>query len=306
MDLVLQGRALADQITAIPGQRPESEAEVVHGPLEQAEAVDRGPVDGVQVGLVGLVARVGRQAELLGGEGMDGADLEPGIGEGPPDRLVVMTGPLHGDDEVVEPVVQNGLSELLESGSKPGLSVWNLDGGDQDLAEEVGEHPLGPGLGAIDADDTEVVGPDPLDAGMQGSGGLVDLMPALPATTPEAGRNSHGIDLYARADGSTEFSRGSREEALGSDFSPRLATYQDISALIWAVPSMANILGYARVSTIDLDLDGQRRRLTAAGAIRIFNELALIEAGLAPTRAARQLGIGRSTLYRVIAERKVA
>ena len=33
---------------------------------------------------------------------------------------------------------------------------------------------------------------------------------------------------------------------------------------------------------------------------------ALIEAGLPPARAARQLGIGRSTLYRIIAERKVA
>src|SRR5512135_3810426 len=132
---------------------------------------------------------------------MNGSGLEPGFGEGPPDRLVVMAGPLHGDDQVVEPVVVDGLSELLDGGPEAGLAVWDLDGGDQDLAEEVGQHPLGPGLGAIDADDAEVVGPDPLDAGMQGSGGLVDLMPALPATTPEVGRNSHGIDLHARADG---------------------------------------------------------------------------------------------------------
>jgi DNA invertase Pin-like site-specific DNA recombinase len=38
----------------------------------------------------------------------------------------------------------------------------------------------------------------------------------------------------------------------------------------------------------------------------ISSALALIEAGLPPARAARQLGIGRSTLYRVIAERKAA
>jgi DNA invertase Pin-like site-specific DNA recombinase len=38
----------------------------------------------------------------------------------------------------------------------------------------------------------------------------------------------------------------------------------------------------------------------------ISSALALIEAGLPPARAARQLGMGRSTLYRLIAERKAA
>ena len=38
----------------------------------------------------------------------------------------------------------------------------------------------------------------------------------------------------------------------------------------------------------------------------ISSAIALVEAGLRPTRAARQLGIGRSTLYRAIAERKAA
>ncbi|HMB07791.1 MAG TPA: hypothetical protein VKP69_29185 [Isosphaeraceae bacterium] len=69
---------------------------------------------------------------------------------------------------------------------------------------------------------------------------------------------------------------------------------------------MANSLGYARVSTTVQDLDGQRRRLTATGAIRSFDELALIEAGLEPTRTARQLGIERQTLCRIIAEHKFA
>jgi DNA invertase Pin-like site-specific DNA recombinase len=39
---------------------------------------------------------------------------------------------------------------------------------------------------------------------------------------------------------------------------------------------------------------------------KISLALALVEAGLPPARAACQLGIGRSTLYRVIAERKAA
>jgi DNA invertase Pin-like site-specific DNA recombinase len=36
---------------------------------------------------------------------------------------------------------------------------------------------------------------------------------------------------------------------------------------------MADILGYARVSTDDQDLEGQRRRLNQAGAIRIFDDV---------------------------------
>jgi hypothetical protein len=37
--------------------------------------------------------------------------------------------------------------------------------------------------------------------------------------------------------------------------------------------AMGDILGYARVSTTDQDLDGQRHRLRAAGAIRIFDDI---------------------------------
>ena len=36
---------------------------------------------------------------------------------------------------------------------------------------------------------------------------------------------------------------------------------------------MTNILGYARVSTQQQDLDSQRHRLTKAGAIRIFEDV---------------------------------
>ena len=51
---------------------------------------------------------------------------------------------------------------------------------------------------------------------------------------------------------------------------------------------MTGILGYARVSTGDQDVAGQSMRLTQAGAIKVFTDV----------RSGRQLGLGRSTVYR--------
>jgi hypothetical protein len=129
---------------------------------------------------------------------------------------MVAAGPLHGDDEIVELVLLDRLPEPLDGGPEAGLGVRDLDGFDQDLAEEVGEHPLGPGLGAVDTDDAEVLGSDLLDAGMEHPCGLVDFVPALPATTPGLSGKRHGIDL--RSEGGwphAQFSRGSQEMALG-------------------------------------------------------------------------------------------
>ena len=47
-----------------------------------------------------------------------------------------------------------------------------------------------------------------------------------------------------------------------------------------------DVLGYARVSTVDQDAASQHDRLE--------------EAGMTPGKAARQLGIGRSTAYRLV------
>ena len=46
--------------------------------------------------------------------------------------------------------------------ARPG--VLDDGGGYEDAAVEVGEHPLGAGLGAVDGDDAEVLRPDGLDA----------------------------------------------------------------------------------------------------------------------------------------------
>jgi hypothetical protein len=64
---------------------------------------------------------------------MDGADLEAGLGEGPFDRLVVTAGLFDGDDEVVEPMVVEGVMELRDGALEPIAVVGNLDGCDQTL-----------------------------------------------------------------------------------------------------------------------------------------------------------------------------
>ena len=62
------------EVQGVPG--------VVEDVLDQSKAVDGGAVDGVQVGVVGLVAGVAGLAEWLGGKGMDDACLEADGGEG--------------------------------------------------------------------------------------------------------------------------------------------------------------------------------------------------------------------------------
>ena len=49
------------------GQQPEPGVDVIERRLDQAEAVDGGPSDGEEVGVVGLVAGIGRRG---------GTDLE--------------------------------------------------------------------------------------------------------------------------------------------------------------------------------------------------------------------------------------
>lgn len=57
--------------------------------LRQAKAADSGAVNGREIGVVGLVAWISRLSKLFGGKGMNDADLEPGLGEGALNYLVI-------------------------------------------------------------------------------------------------------------------------------------------------------------------------------------------------------------------------
>jgi hypothetical protein len=134
----------------------------------------RGAMDGRQVGVVGLVAGVGGLAELLGGQGVDQAGLELRGVAGPLDGEVVSPGPLDGDDEVGDTGPGEGLADRPDHGLEARPGMLDDGRGYDDAAVEVGEHPLGAGLGAVDGDDAEVLRPDGLDPGVDRAEGLVD------------------------------------------------------------------------------------------------------------------------------------
>src|SRR5262249_60463393 len=81
-DLALQRGVLVHQVAAVAAQQLDRPVVVGPGRLPQAEAVGGGAADGGQVGVVGLVARVGGLAVLLGGEGVGQAGRRSRLGGG--------------------------------------------------------------------------------------------------------------------------------------------------------------------------------------------------------------------------------
>ena len=192
MHLLLNCDLLADEVAAVPGEQLETDEERIGLGLEQTEAVDCGAVDGGEIGVIGLVAGVGGLSELFGRERVDDADLGAGLGEGALDRSVVAAGALDGDDVVLDAVPVQGLAEEPHGGPKTGLIMLDDGGWDEDSAVEVGEHDFGPSLGAIDAEDAEVLGSDGLDPGMKDSVGLVNGVRAGTAARFRPSGTSHG------------------------------------------------------------------------------------------------------------------
>ena len=189
--LLLEGDASA-RVAAVPGQQLEVDGDRVGFVLEQAEAVDGGAVDGGEVGVIGLVAGVGGESKLFGGVGVDDADLEARLAEGALDRSVVASGALDDDDQVLDVVPGHGVADGRHGGLEARPVV--LDGGrlDEDSAVEVGEHDFGAGLGAIDADEGEVLRPDSLDARVNDTPRLVKGVRLGLATVLRPGFDRHG------------------------------------------------------------------------------------------------------------------
>src|ERR1700741_3194014 len=125
-------------------------------------------------GGVGLDVGTGGLAELLSGIGMHEPNFEAALGEGVLDGMVIASGAFYGDEDVGDAVLSHGRADLDDGEVQLDAVVGDLGGRHEDLAIEVGQHPFGPRLGAIDADDAEVFGPDLLHARMNDAARLLD------------------------------------------------------------------------------------------------------------------------------------
>ena len=103
---------------------------------------------------------------------MQDARLETGSGEGALDQPVIAAGAFNGYQAIAELVVGEGLADLRDGGFEVRPVVGDVRRWDDDPAVEVGEEELGTYLGAVKAEDTEVLGPDFLDARMENTARL--------------------------------------------------------------------------------------------------------------------------------------
>jgi hypothetical protein len=85
--------------------------------------------------------------------------------ESPLGRLVITPGLLQDHDVIFDLMGSRDLADLGDGMIERVATMIQDRGRDQNLAVEVGEQPLGTGLGTIDGDDAEVLGADGPDAG---------------------------------------------------------------------------------------------------------------------------------------------
>jgi hypothetical protein len=173
-NLAVEGGAFANEIAALANEQQQGGPGFIACGFEQSTAGDGGAMDGAEVGVVGLVARIDRLAVLLGNEGMENACLEAGGGEGALHQAVIASGAFDGDEAIAELMLGEGMSDLGHGVVEFGSVVGDRGGRDEDAAIEIGEEELGAEFGTVEADDAEVFGSDVLDARMEQSAGFGD------------------------------------------------------------------------------------------------------------------------------------
>ena len=171
-DLAVERGAFADEVAALADDQLQLGPGLVAFLLLERTAGDGGAVQGSEVGVIGLDAGIDGLSVLLGDEGMKDACLEAGGREGALDETVVATGAFDGNDAVLKLVLGEGLACAGDGLVECRPVVRDRGRRNEDTAVEVGEEEFGVAFAAVEAEDTEVVGSDLLDAGMQDAAGL--------------------------------------------------------------------------------------------------------------------------------------
>jgi len=106
---------------------------------------------------------------------MNDAGLKASTSERSQDWQVIATGALDDDDQIFQVVASNGLAENSYGFVESGPIVFDDRGSDEGAAVEVGHHPLRASLGAVNGDDTEVLGTDLLNPWRKDTGWFAEL-----------------------------------------------------------------------------------------------------------------------------------
>src|SRR5438128_9764478 len=104
---------------------------------------------------------------------MDDADFEPGGGQGALHGAVITAGAFDRHQKILQSVGRQRLSNLSDCRIQAGAVVFDNGWRDDDVAVEISKHPLGSGLGAINADDAKVLRTYILDARMDNTARLL-------------------------------------------------------------------------------------------------------------------------------------
>lgn len=159
--------------------------------LHQSEAHDGRREDADQIGIVRLDARMGRLTEGLAGQRMHDATFQPCGLEGPFDGLMIGSCLLDRQDQVFQVMPGHGFADLQDGHVEVPPLMRQFLRRFQDRAVEVGEHPLGTSLGAVDTDDAEAFRPDTLDPRLQHALRLVNGLGTTRRTTLRSDYGSH-------------------------------------------------------------------------------------------------------------------
>src|SRR6516162_7506098 len=125
---------------------------------------------------------------------MNDAGIQTGGGEGALDGAMIAPGAFDRDQQIVQLVIANGLTELIDRGLERRSIVSKKGRTHDDVAVEIGKHPFGARLGAINRDDAKMFGTNLLDARMKRAAGLLHDIDAT-GTRALASRMCHGNRL---------------------------------------------------------------------------------------------------------------